>query len=55
VDAVVYGTGSFPGVVSCPVVTTINASLERFPYNRDTDDCAADFREWPFPNPGTLP
>jgi hypothetical protein len=58
VDAIAYGTGSYPGVVPCPsptINTPINASLERFPYNRDTDDCSADFREWGFPNPGTLP
>ena len=55
VDVVTYGSGSYPGVVSCPLVTTSNYSLERFPYDRDTDDCAVDFREWPFPNPGTLP
>ncbi len=55
VDVVTYGTGSYPGVVACATVTTLNTSLERFPYNRDTDDCSADFREWAFPNPGTLP
>ncbi|MFZ1401427.1 MAG: lamin tail domain-containing protein [Candidatus Promineifilaceae bacterium] len=55
VDAIAYGSGSYPGVVSCATVTTLNTSLERFPYARDTDDCPADFREWAFPNPGTLP
>jgi hypothetical protein len=55
VDVVTYGTGSFPGVVSCATVIHLNASLERFPYDRDTDDCTFDFREWEFPSPGTLP
>jgi hypothetical protein len=55
IDAIAYGTGQFPGVVACPVVTLPNASLERFPYWRDTNNCANDFREWPFPNPGELP
>ncbi|MEZ4592125.1 MAG: lamin tail domain-containing protein [Chloroflexota bacterium] len=55
VDVVTYGTGSYPGVVSCAPVSTLNTSLERFPYFRDTDNCPADFREWAFPNPGTLP
>ena len=55
VDVVTYGTGSYPGVVACALVSTSNYSLERFPYDRDTDDCSADFREWPFPNPGSLP
>ena len=55
VDVITYGTGSYPGITPCPPVSTSNHSLERFPYNIDTDDCAADFRDWPFPNPGTLP
>ncbi|MCB8978571.1 MAG: lamin tail domain-containing protein [Ardenticatenaceae bacterium] len=55
VDVVTYGSGSYPGVIACPLVTASNYSLERFPFNRDTDDCSVDFREWPFPNPGSLP
>ncbi len=55
VDVVTYGTGSFPGVTACALVSTSNTSLERFPYWRDTNDCAVDFRHWPFPNPGVLP
>jgi hypothetical protein len=55
VDVLTYGTGSYPGNMACPLVTTPNTSLERFPYWRDTDDCSADFRPWPFPNPGVLP
>ncbi|MAU01552.1 MAG: hypothetical protein CL608_30815 [Anaerolineaceae bacterium] len=55
VDVVTYGTGSYPGVIGCATVIHLNASLERFPYDRDTDDCTFDFREWEFPSPGTLP
>lgn len=55
VDAIAYGTGLFPGVVSCNVAATSNISLERYPYWVDRDDCLVDFREWAFPNPGTLP
>ncbi|MCI0393958.1 MAG: lamin tail domain-containing protein [Chloroflexi bacterium] len=55
VDAIAYGTGSLPGVVACPLTSTPNYSLERFPYWRDSNNCTADFREWPFPNPGDLP
>lgn len=55
VDAIAYGTGAYPGVVSCAPVATIGAGLERLPYWRDTDDCTRDFREWPFPSPGSLP
>jgi len=55
VDVLVYGSGTAAGVTACSLVTQPHASLERFPYWRDTDDCTFDFREWPFPNPGTLP
>ncbi len=55
VDVVTYGSGNYPGVIACPLVTTSNHSLERFPHNIDTDDCSVDFRDWPFPNPGSLP
>ncbi|HFQ94505.1 MAG TPA: hypothetical protein ENK32_10875 [Anaerolineae bacterium] len=55
VDAIAYGSGQIAGQTSCALVTASNHSLERYPSWRDTDDCAADFRDWPFPNPGTLP
>jgi hypothetical protein len=55
VDVVVYGAGSYPGVINCDLVPAFNQSLERFPYWRDTNDCSVDFRAWPFPNPGPLP
>ena len=55
VDAIAYGSGQITGQVSCALVTASNRSLERYPFWRDTDDCAADFREWPYPNPGALP
>lgn len=55
VDVVTYGSGSYPGVIACPLVSTSNHSLERFPFNIDTDNCSTDFRDWPFPNPGSLP
>ncbi|MCP4362139.1 MAG: hypothetical protein GY796_29375 [Chloroflexi bacterium] len=55
VDVVTYGDGSYPGIISCNLVASSNISLERFPYWQDTDNCLVDFREWPFPNPGSLP
>jgi phosphatidylserine/phosphatidylglycerophosphate/cardiolipin synthase-like enzyme len=55
VDVVVYGDGSYPGRAPCALVSAPNYSLERYPYWRNTNNCPADFREWPFPNPGTLP
>lgn len=54
IDIVVYGNGSYPGTTACPLVTTWGAVLERYPYWQDTNQCPADFREWPYPNPGTL-
>ncbi len=41
VDAVVWGSGSFPGVTAHPGVTA--APLERTRLLLDTDDCSADF------------
>jgi hypothetical protein len=55
VDAIAYGEGSVPGIVSCHLVANPNHSLERYPFWRDTDNCLYDFRDWPFPNPGDLP
>ena len=55
VDAIAYGSGQIAGQTSCALVATSNHSLERYPSWRDTDDCSADFRDWPFPNPNALP
>lgn len=55
IEAIAYGSGHVPGNVSCPVNTIAGAVLERYPPWRDTDNCPADFREWPFPNPGIVP
>jgi hypothetical protein len=54
VDIVVYGQGDYPGVVPHPGVA-YGHSLERMPPWQDTDNCAADFRDWPYPSPGRLP
>jgi uncharacterized repeat protein (TIGR01451 family) len=55
VDLLVYGTGSYPGVVPNPGGVAYGHSLERVPIWLDTDDCSIDFRDWPFPSPGELP
>jgi cardiolipin synthase A/B len=55
IDVVVYGAGYYPGVEACPLVSAPQRSLERYPYWRHTGHCATDFREWAFPNPGSLP
>jgi hypothetical protein len=53
VDVVVYGTGHYSGVVAHPGVSP-GRSLERYPPDRDTNDCEADFRERVTPNPGVV-
>jgi uncharacterized repeat protein (TIGR01451 family) len=55
VDVLVYGDGSYPGVVPHPGGIVYGHSLEREPIWLDTDDCSADFRDWPYPGPGELP
>ncbi len=55
IDMLVYGPGADTDNTICPLVPASNYSLERYPYWRDTNICAADFRAWPFPNPGRLP
>jgi len=46
VDVVVYGTGSYPGVAPFTDLASVYSddSLERWPANRDSGDCARDFR-----------
>lgn len=55
VDVVAYGSGSHPQVISCPLLSAFGHSLERYPFWRDSDNCPADFRDWPLPGPGLLP
>ena len=54
VDALVYGAGVLPGVRSFGDVTQVynGSSLERWPANRDSDDCRRDFRVCYTPDPG---
>ncbi len=54
-DAVVWGTGSFPGTLPHVGVTASDHSLERRPAYIDTDDCAADFLDRTPPTPGSVP
>ena len=56
VDVVVYGTGSYPGVVSFADLSSVYAgnSLERWPANRDSNDCVRDFRVRYAPAPGSV-
>jgi len=55
VDAVPYGSGDVDGVFACPLAPAAGYVLERHPFWRDSEDCPADFRAWPFPSPGWLP
>ncbi len=54
VDVVVYGDGSYSGVVSFGDVSGVynGNSLERWPANRDSNDCQRDFRIRYTPDPG---
>jgi len=55
VDVVVYGTGSYPGIVPHPGGLWSGHSLERRDIALDSDDCRADFHEQPSPSPGVGP
>ena len=55
VDVVVYGDASYPGVIAHPGVSVYTHSLERFPANQDTNNCALDFRDRFPPTPGQVP
>jgi hypothetical protein len=55
VDAVVWGTGTYPGVVPHPGVSAPDHSLERRPADQDTDDCSKDLQDRTPPTPGELP
>jgi uncharacterized repeat protein (TIGR01451 family) len=52
VDAVVYGDGSYPGVVPHPGVDASGHSIERRPAIYDSDDCSRDFFDRFPPDPG---
>jgi hypothetical protein len=54
VDAIAYGDSAYAQVVAHPSVGT-GHSLERYPAWSDSDDCAADFRDQAYPNPGQVP
>lgn len=55
IDVITYGNGNYSGLAPCPLVSAPDHSLERYPYWQDTNNCPTDFRDWPFPNPGSLP
>ena len=54
IDVLVYGSGSFPGVIAHPGVSASNHSLERRPAIYDTDDCSQDFFDRYPPEPGEV-
>jgi len=55
VDVVVYGSGTFVGIVPHPGGVNSGHSLERRPPERDTDNCDEDFLDRYPPTPGALP
>jgi len=55
VDVLLWGSVSYPGVSPHPGVSLSSSSLERYPTDVDTDDCAVDFRERSVPTPGKVP
>jgi hypothetical protein len=55
VDAVVYGTASYQGVIPHPGGVDSNWSLERRPPYYDTDDCSVDFVPRYPAMPGSVP
>jgi hypothetical protein len=56
VDVVVYGDGRYPSVVPYAKVDEVynGNSLERWPANRDSDECDRDFRVRYLPDPGNV-
>jgi hypothetical protein len=54
VDAVVYGQGQLAGVIPFADIDSVfnGNSLERWPANRDSDDCSYDLRIRYVPDPG---
>jgi hypothetical protein len=54
VDALAYGTATYPGVVPHPGVSGSGRSLERRPAIYDTNDCSQDFFERYPPDPGAV-
>lgn len=52
VDAALYGQARYPGVYAHPGVNEAGHSLERYPKERDSQDCSQDFIERYPPSPG---
>ncbi len=55
VDAVVWGAAVFTGTLPFAGALAPDHTLQRWPPDRDTDDCAADFRDQAIPSPGVVP
>jgi hypothetical protein len=53
IDVLVYGSGTYPGVVTHAVVAE-GHTLERPEPQGDSNDCSADFIDQTFPTPGAL-
>lgn len=55
VDAVTWLDGNAPSITPFPVAVQADHTLQRWPPNVDTNDCAVDFREQSVPSPGSAP
>lgn len=55
VDAAVWLNGSEPSTAPFPAAVQAGHTLQRWPPNVDTNDCAVDFREQSVPSPGLVP
>ncbi|MCS6847563.1 MAG: lamin tail domain-containing protein [Anaerolineae bacterium] len=55
VDAVVWLSGNLNGITPYPVTIPAGHTLQRWPPNLDTDNCATDFRAQAIPSPGLVP
>ncbi len=55
IDSAVWGSATFTGTAPYTPTLSANHSLQRWPPDGDTDNCASDFRDQPMPSPGEVP
>lgn len=55
VDAIAWLSGNLDGITPYPAAIPAGHTLQRWPPNLDTDNCAIDFRAQAIPSPGVVP
>jgi hypothetical protein len=55
VDAAAWISNTLPGTLPFSGPITPGHTLERYPADKDTNDCNHDFHDQPFPSPGVVP